>query len=46
MLSKRETSPLPIWIQQLAAEVNIRRELREFKKVKTQEDLLNVKIDE
>jgi len=45
-LSKRETPPFPRWIQQLAAEVNTRRELRKVKEVKTPEDIFNVKIDE
>jgi hypothetical protein len=40
LLSKRETPPLPKWIQQLAAEVNTRRELREVKKISTAEDLI------
>jgi glucose-6-phosphate isomerase len=40
MLSKRETPPFPKWIQQLAAEVNTRKELREVKKVNTPSDLL------
>jgi hypothetical protein len=38
ILSKRETPPFPKWIQQLAAEVNTRRELREVKRVNTPDD--------
>jgi hypothetical protein len=41
ILSKRETPPFPKWIQQLAAEVNTRRELREVKKIETADDLLS-----
>lgn len=40
LLSKRPTPPLPTWIQQLAAEVNTRKELREVKKINTPDDLL------
>ena len=43
MLGKRETPPFPKWIQQLAAEVNTRRELREVKKVKTPDDFLKMR---
>jgi hypothetical protein len=43
ILSKRETPPFPKWIQQLAGEINTRRELREVKKLKTPEDLLKPK---
>jgi hypothetical protein len=43
MLRKRETPPFPKWIQQLAAEVNTRKELREVKKVKTPDDFLKLK---
>jgi hypothetical protein len=43
MLSKRETPPFPKWIQQLAAEVNTRKELREVKKVKTPDDFLKLR---
>ena len=43
ILSKRETPPLPKWIQQLAAEVNTRRELREVRKVKTPDDFLKLR---
>ena len=43
MLSKRETPPFPKWIQQLAAEVNTRRELREVKKVNTPDDFLKMR---
>ena len=42
ILSKRETPPFPKWIQQLAAEVSTRRELREVKKAKTPDDLLRI----
>jgi hypothetical protein len=45
MLSKRDTPPFPNWIQQLAVEINTRRELREVKKLKTPEDLLERKSD-
>jgi hypothetical protein len=38
-LSKRETPPFPKWIQQLAAEVNTRRELRQLKRINTPDDL-------
>ena len=40
ILSKRETPPFPKWIQQLAAEVNTRKELREVNKIETAEDFL------
>jgi hypothetical protein len=43
MLSKRETPPFPKWIQQLAAEVNTRKELREVKKVETPDDFLKMR---
>jgi len=42
ILSKRETPPFPKWIQQLAAEVSTRREMREVKKAKTPDDLLRI----
>ena len=43
ILSKRETPPFPKWIQQLAGEINTRKELREVKKVKTPDDFLKMR---
>ena len=44
MLSKRETPPFPKWVQQLAGEINTRRELREVRKVNAPQDLFKEKF--
>jgi hypothetical protein len=40
LLSKRETPPLPKWIQLVTKEIMTRKELRAVKKINTPEDLL------
>ena len=43
LLNKRPTPPTPKWVQNVASEINTRKEMRDVKKAKTPDDLFNIR---